>query len=100
MLGGVVDAMSVDMSQKLDGHFNSLQAHFRPVKARVQALKDEQAYLHAMSRHAESSRTGTYSDARESTRLAHQDRIRGVPKIVTWSELQNTSKYKSIIRAT
>jgi len=100
MLGGVIDAMSIDMSQKLDGHFNSLQAHFRPVKARVQALKDEQAYLHAMSRHAESSRTGTYSDTREHTRLAHQDRIRGIPKIVNWSELQNTSKYKSIIRAT
>jgi len=66
----------------------------------VQALKDEQAYLHAMSRQAESSRTGTYSDTRERTRLAHQDRIRGVPKIVSWSEIQNPSKYKSIIRDT
>jgi len=100
MLGGVVDAMSIDMSQKLDGHFNSLQAHFRPVEARVQALKDEQAYLHAMSRQAESSRTGTYFDARQSTRLAHQDRIRRVPKIVSWSELQKTPNTKSIIRDT
>jgi len=53
-----------------------------------------------MSRQAESSRTGTYLDARNYTRSAHQDRIRGVPKIVSWSELQNTSNSKGIIRAT
>jgi hypothetical protein len=92
MLGGVVNAMSTDMSHKLNGHFNSLEAQFRPVEARVQQLKDEQAYMHAVSRHAESSRYSTYSESREYARAAHQHRIKDVYSIVPWSQIKETAR--------
>jgi hypothetical protein len=100
MLDGVLDAMSNDMSHKLRGHFNSLEAHFRPVEAHVKHLKEEQAYLHAASRHAESFRTSTYAESRDATRLAHRNRIQGVYNMVPWSEVKKSTKHKHLNRPT